>query len=71
MRTAYEWETEISSDTVQENINRTETEIQRITNVTLKGNFKVEADRRYWEQKVSKLKAELGYYKSLLTLKGE
>ena len=55
----YEWETEINKTSINTRIHNLRQEIKRISTVTLRGNFKKEEDRKYWESKLRTLNGEL------------
>lgn len=58
-RHAYEWETETSKTAIQSNIAQLRSEIKRISNTTLRGNFTSEDDRQYWVKRLSTLNSKL------------
>ena len=58
-RRAYECETETSKTAIQSNIAQLRSEIKRISNTTLRGNFTSEDDRQYWVKRLSTLNSKL------------
>jgi hypothetical protein len=55
----YEWETEVNNQTIESNKHKLREEIKRILNVTLRGDFKKEEDRKYWEVRARQLSSRL------------
>lgn len=55
----YEWENEISAQAIESRCAQLRSEIKRISNTTLRGNFRNPEDRTYWERRLSKLNGEL------------
>ncbi len=59
MRYVYEWERPINKTIVFNRIDELKKEIQRISNVALRGNFKIPDDRIFLVEKLKKLNGEL------------
>ena len=56
---AYEWETTLEKRQIEKRIYWLRTEIKRISNVTLKGNFTNAEDRKYWVDRLTELNGQL------------
>ena len=56
---AYEWETTLEKRQIEKRIYWLRTEIKRISNVTLKGNFTNAEDRKYWIDRLTELNGQL------------
>ncbi len=61
----YEWENEINKKTIESRKLWLRGEIRRICTVTLRGNFRENEDRIFWEKRVNKLNGELISLESL------
>jgi hypothetical protein len=55
----YEWENKIDKNRIAIRIVELRAETKRISNVTLRGDFKNQDDRTYWQAKLKKLTGEL------------
>ena len=55
----YEWEKEVSKTAINSNIAKLKEEIKRVSNVTLRGNFKNPEDRQYWVEKLKRMNSKL------------
>ncbi|WP_199265740.1 hypothetical protein [Alcaligenes faecalis] len=55
----YEWDSPVDQNRIECRCIDLRKEISRITNVTLRGDFKNPADRTYWEDRAKKLSGEL------------
>jgi len=58
-RWVYEWENELSKDRVAIQKIELEKAIKRICSVTLRGNFTNPEDRKFWEDRLTKLNGQL------------
>ena len=55
----YEWEKPVNANSVESRKHWLRGEIKRITNTTLRGEFKIKSDRQYWVDRLRKLNSEL------------
>jgi len=55
----YEWENKITAEQIKARIIDLQTELKRILNTTLKGNFAKQEDKEYWVKKSQKISSEL------------
>lgn len=55
----YEWEKPVNANAVENRKHWLRSEIKRITNTTLRGEFKIKSDRQYWVDRLRKLNSEL------------
>lgn len=55
----YEWDSKLDQGRIECRCIDLRKEISRITNVTLRGDFKNQVDRVYWENRAKKLSGEL------------
>lgn len=55
----YEWEKEINNTAVENRKEWLRSEIKRISETTLRGNFSKTDDREYWVKRLDKLNGEL------------
>lgn len=62
----YEWEvTEVSKSRIEIRKTELRKQIRRICDVTLRGNFTNPEDRKYWENRLTKLNGQLAALESM------
>lgn len=61
----YEWENDIKKSAVTLRIHALRSEIKRVADTTLRGDFVCSDDRKYWERKLKKMNSELSCLEQL------